>query len=111
MPVLTFSLSPVPRPERDIGRLQGTGATAMLRASCAQRAACRQVHQNVITAAIQTADGSIPARPARDRVQLGRTGSRSRWTADERHHPKDNRYVYYYIIQYTWLKLKQLIKI
>lgn len=87
-----FSLSPVPGPEHDIGGLQGTGASSVLRTSRAQRAAGRQMHQNVSAEAFPTTAGPLPPRLARDRIQLGRTGGRPRGSADEQHHKEDNRY-------------------
>jgi len=47
-----ISISRVHGPERDIGRLQGTSTATVLRASSAQRAAGRQMHQNVTTEVI-----------------------------------------------------------
>lgn len=65
----------------------------MLRASGAQRAAGREMHQNVAAQAVQTAAGPETARPARHRIQSGRTGGRARRAAHEQHYPEDNRYV------------------
>lgn len=65
----------------------------MLRASGAQRAFGGQVHQNVAAATLQTAAGPEADRLARGRLQSGRPGGRSRRTADEQHHPENNRYV------------------
>lgn len=87
-----FSLSPVPGPERNIGGLQGTGTSSVLRTSRAQRAAGRQMHQNVAAEAFPTAARPSLPRLARDRIQLGRTGGRPRGPADEQHHSENNWY-------------------
>jgi len=90
---LSTSIPRIPKPERDIGGLQGTSATAVLRASGAQRATGGQMHQDVAVEAVQIATRPIPARLARGRIQLGRSSSRPRRAADEQHDPADNRYV------------------
>lgn len=77
--------------ERDIGGLQGTGASAVLLTSGAQRAVSGQMHKDAIAAAVPTADRPVPPAPARGRLQPGRTSGRPRGTTDERNHREDNR--------------------
>lgn len=77
--------------ERDIGGLQGTGASAVLLTSGAQCAASGQMHQDAIAATVPAATRPAPPGPARGRLQPGRTSGRPRGTTDERDHREDNR--------------------
>lgn len=87
------SILAVHGPERDIGGLQGTSASAMLLSSGAQRAVSGQVHQDAIAAAVPAATRPVPPAPTRGRLQPGCTSGRPRRAADERDHRENNRWV------------------
>lgn len=77
--------------ECDIGGLQGTGASAVLLTSGAQRAASGQMHKDAVAAAVPAATRPVSPRLACGRLQPGRTSGWPRGTTDERNHREDNR--------------------